>query len=195
MMTTDFECEQSGNAFMNHLHSSKCHLRQHYSPQNCPDKLYTDCSSMGPSPTYGCMRIFGRENPYICVIGTISGYIWQYICGRPYAVSGSAYSASLLQGGPLLYTNFPGDALQRNIVHHTLHCNSVHNRRVQCNMVKLVRAMRWNSSMSTVYRIICTVCRIRVDIVGVRALELRSINWLIREPCARGHTQLSFLPI
>ena len=46
------------------------------------------------SPTYGCMRIFGRENPYICVIGTISGYIWQYICGRPYAVSGSAYSAS-----------------------------------------------------------------------------------------------------
>ena len=98
-----FKCEQSGNAFMNHLHSSKCHLRQHYSPQNCPNKLYTDCSSMGPSPTYGCMRIFGRENPYICVIGTISGYIWQYICGRPYAVSGAAYSTSLLQGGPLIH--------------------------------------------------------------------------------------------
>ena len=71
--------------------------------QNCPNKLYTDCSSMGPSPTYGCMRIFGRENPYICVIGTISGYIWQYICGRPYAVSGAAYSTSLLQGGPLIH--------------------------------------------------------------------------------------------
>ena len=55
---------QPENAFMKDFHSSKSHLRQHYSPQNCPNKLYNHCSSMGHgySPTYGCVqRIFGCE--------------------------------------------------------------------------------------------------------------------------------------
>lgn len=97
------------------------------------------------SPAYGCMRIFGREKPYICVIGTISGYIWQYICGRPYAVSGSAYSASLLQGGPLIpqfswrYTTVQCSALQYTLIQCRTALYNVVSRSiaVQCNVLQL----------------------------------------------------------
>ena len=112
-------------------------------------------------PTYGCMPIFGRENPYICVIGTISGYIWQYICGRPYAVSGSAYSASLLQGGPRLYTNFRGDALQRNIVHcRTLWYSVIQCKRPQCT------ALWWSCAVQCILQCKFVHWRVTVHIVA-----------------------------